>query len=126
MTKFNKLTKKTVFTIEEPFAHSVSVAGEFNGWNTQTHAMKQDKKGIWKIDVPIDPGTYQFRYFVDQSRWVNDPASGEIANEHGSANSVVVVAPIEKAAKKPAAKKTVKKPAVKKDAKKTTAKTKKK
>lgn len=125
MIKLNKLTKKTAFTVDQPHAQSVSLAGDFNQWNTQSHPMKTDKKGMWKIEIALEPGTYQFRYFVDQSWWMNDPVAGEIGNEHGSTNSVAVVEEIKKTGRKPAVKKTVK-ATVKKTAKKSPGRPKKK
>ncbi len=109
MIKFNKLTKKTVFTVERPDAKTICLAGEFNGWNTQSHPMAQDKKGVWKIDLALEPGTYQFRYFVDQSWWMNDAEAGQVANEHGSNNSLTVVEFLKRAPRTAAAKKTSRK-----------------
>jgi hypothetical protein len=34
--------------------------------------MKKDKKGFWKVSIPLSPGTYQYRFFVD-GVWENDP-----------------------------------------------------
>ncbi len=119
MIKFNKLTKKTFFVIDQPNAQSVSLAGDFNGWDTQKHPMKKDKKGLWKIDVALNPGAYQFRYFIDNSWWMNDPATGEIPNDQGSANSVVTVEAVVRATRKPAEKKKTAKTAKKMTVKKT-------
>ncbi len=40
---------KTVFRVWAPKAVSVSVVGEFNGWNEQTHPMSKIADGIWEI-----------------------------------------------------------------------------
>lgn len=119
MIKFNKLTKKTVFILDQPDAQSVHLAGDFNGWNTESHPMKKDKKGQWKLELALEPGTYQFRYVINRSWWMNDPMSGEVPNEHGTTNSVVTVEAI---TKKTTRQSTPRKPRTTKTAKKTTAK----
>jgi 1,4-alpha-glucan branching enzyme len=42
-----------VFTVYAPHARAVSVVGDFNHWDSQTHAMaKVDEFGIWRLFVP--------------------------------------------------------------------------
>ena len=43
-------SKKVNFSLLAPQAESVSIAGDFNNWNTISHPMKRDKEGIWKIE----------------------------------------------------------------------------
>ena len=53
--------------------------------------MKKDKKGIWKVSVPLEPGRYEYRFWVDGD-WADDPNAQErVENPFGSQNCVRTV-----------------------------------
>jgi 1,4-alpha-glucan branching enzyme len=84
-------TKKIQFEFLAPDAQKVYLAGDFNDWDTRTHLMKKDKKGIWKATLPLRPGRYEYRFLKDGS-WENDPAcAGCVPNDFGSKNCVKIV-----------------------------------
>lgn len=91
MYKVSPATQKTTFKTKLPDARSVALAGDFNGWSTQTHLMKKGKDGAWKIDFSLKAGEYQFRYFVDNHFWVNDDEAPRVANAFGTDNSVATI-----------------------------------
>jgi len=71
-----------------PHASSVTVAGDFNGWNPAGIALERDaREGWWSIEVPGAAPGQQFKFRVNNA-WRRDPYSLEIAN-HGSRNSVI-------------------------------------
>jgi 1,4-alpha-glucan branching enzyme len=81
-------SKKVNFSLLAPYAKNVSITGDFNNWNTISHPMKTDKKGIWKISFNLLPGTYQYRFFVD-GEWQIDPNCTEcVENPFGTLNCV--------------------------------------
>jgi len=82
--------KGTVFTLNSPKAKKVSVAGDFNNWDTKSCTAKKDAKGCWVVKADIKPGRYEYKFFVDGS-WMNDPLSASVFNIYGSLNSVVEV-----------------------------------
>lgn len=88
MYKVSPTTKKTTFKIKLPDATAVAIAGDFNAWSTQANPMKKGKDGVWKIDLALKAGEYQFRYFVDNHYWVNDDEAPLVTNAFGSENSV--------------------------------------
>ena len=63
-------------------AASVSVAGDFNGWNSQAHQMVRTGDD-WQITVPVQAGssasgtTWQYKFVIDGSSWLSDPANPE-------------------------------------------------
>jgi len=80
--------------IVAPNAKSVYVVGDFNNWNIHAHPMKKSKDGNYTVTLALDPGReYQFRYFVDETKWENDwNADKYVKSPYGdSDNSVVVV-----------------------------------
>ena len=84
-------TVKVSFTFFDPVATRVTLAGEFNAWSPETHALKRQGEGLWQATVSLKPGKYQYKFIVDGS-WVHDPKASEIrANEFGTLNSVVEV-----------------------------------
>jgi 1,4-alpha-glucan branching enzyme len=82
---------KTEFSLLAPQAKSVLIAGSFNQWNLSAHPLKQDKKGVWKISLPLGPGRYEYRFLVD-GQWQNDPnCSSFIENPFGTLNCLRIV-----------------------------------
>ena len=123
MIKTSSTTQKTTFQITLPDANSVTLVGDFNNWNSTANPMKKGKSGVWKADVALKSGEYQFRYLVNEYEWMNDEDVPVVANEFGSYNSVVSVQfPAKKSVAKKAA---VKKTPAKKSSKSSTTKTKK-
>ena len=89
--KKNKEIRKTEFSLLAPQAKSAFIAGDFNQWNLSSHPMKQSKKGIWKISLALNPGQYEYRFFVD-GQWQNDPeCSSLVENPFGTLNCVKIV-----------------------------------
>jgi hypothetical protein len=107
------MAKKVTFTLPaEVVADATSglLLGDFNNWDESKGAkLKKEKDGSYTATLSLEPGTYNYRYFLSDGRWVNDhnqsyaPAEGL-----GVENCVITVeAEEEKApvAKKAAAKK---------------------
>jgi 1,4-alpha-glucan branching enzyme len=92
VTDAKSLQRKIRFEFSAPEAKEISLAGNFNQWNTQANPMKKDKKGIWKATLSLEPGRYEYRLIVD-GNWENDPScSSSVANEFGGENCVRIVA----------------------------------
>jgi 1,4-alpha-glucan branching enzyme len=84
-------TTNVRFNLHLPEAHSVFLAGDFNNWDVHTLAMKKDSKGTWGVGVPLPPGRYEYRFWVD-GVWHGDPNASERAkNPFGSQNCVKIV-----------------------------------
>ena len=80
---------KVRFAIRAPGAHYVSLAGDFTKWSPRK-LQDPDSDGVWTITVNLRPGTYQYNFLVDGSRWVTDPtADGLRPDGFGGYNSVI-------------------------------------
>ncbi len=89
--KLNVKKTETEFTLLAPQAVSVFLAGDFNQWNTSSHPLRRGKDGKWKISLSLNPGQYQYRFWVD-GEWQNDPDSLEcVANPFGTSNCLKLV-----------------------------------
>ena len=66
---------------------SILLSGEFNGWTPKNTELKKEN-GIWKTDLNLDAGKYQYQIVVD-GKWMldkNNPDS--IDNGVGGFNSL--------------------------------------
>jgi 1,4-alpha-glucan branching enzyme len=43
----------------------VYINGTFNGWCGDCNPMIDAGGGIWKVTLPLDPGTIQYKFTVD-------------------------------------------------------------
>ena len=79
------------FVFVAPRARSVSLVGEFNGWDATATPMRSARDGVWTVSLLLVPGRHVYAFVVDGSSWLPDPEA-PIAPERwfGSRNSVVV------------------------------------
>lgn len=76
----------------QPDAQSVSVAGDFNGWNPSQTPLERSDGGMWTATISLKPGRYQYMFVIDGKRWIVDPlASEEATDGFGSRNAVLDV-----------------------------------
>jgi 1,4-alpha-glucan branching enzyme len=90
-TEGKVLTRKAQFEYLAPETREVYLVGNFNNWDASTHPMKKNRDGVWKTSLPLKPGRYEYRFFVD-GNWENDPScSFCVPNKFGSQNCVRIV-----------------------------------
>jgi peroxiredoxin len=54
----------------------VYLAGTFNDWKPTAHRMAgPDGSGRFHTKLVLDPGTYEYKYVLDGTRWRHDPAN---------------------------------------------------
>lgn len=76
----------------QPEARSVSVAGDFNGWNPGQTKMERSEGGMWTATIALKPGRYQYMFVVDGKQWIADPfAVDGTGDGFGSQNAVLDV-----------------------------------
>jgi hypothetical protein len=83
-------------------ATSGILVGEFNNWDFNNGiSLKRQKDGSMKASVELENGkTYEYRYFLNDGRWVNDDRADRYSHVSGYnvENCIVSVPAIEKAA----------------------------
>ena len=82
-----------LFVYHDDEARTVSLAGDFNGWNVTTDPLTRDASGLWicRFATP-GPGRYQYKFVVDNKRWTEDPGNGmRVSDGYGGLNSVLVI-----------------------------------
>lgn len=82
-----------IFVYHDDAAQSVALAGDFNGWNQAAHPLKKDGSGLWLVDITTpEPGRYQYKFIVDDKRWIEDPSNGmKVSDGYGGLNSLLVI-----------------------------------
>jgi 1,4-alpha-glucan branching enzyme len=81
-----------LFAFQAPTARQVSLAGDFNNWDTDAAPMHKGPDDIWRLSVPLRPGRYEYRFYAD-GEWRDDPAALQrVANALGTENCVRTVA----------------------------------
>jgi hypothetical protein len=76
-----------------PDAEKVTLAGDFNNWDTESIVMKKLKNGDFAVTLKLKAGrAYRFRYLINGERWENDwHADRYDPNPFGWHDSVVIV-----------------------------------
>lgn len=83
------------FVFRSTSAHSVSVVGDFNRWNSAVAPMMHSPGGdLWSVTIPITPGRHTYAFMVDDSVFTLDP-DARVARARdpdlGAEGSVVIV-----------------------------------
>jgi 1,4-alpha-glucan branching enzyme len=89
----SRATCRVTFNLpKEVGAKDVALCGDFNGWDTSAHPMKQRKDGRFSLTISLKPGIYRYRYLLDKERWENDWAADDyVPNTYGSEDSLVII-----------------------------------
>jgi len=84
---------KVVFLFHDDHAISVSLAGDFNGWNDNRTRLLRDGHGLWRVELDVPPpGRYHYKFIVNGERWIEDPGNGmRVPDNFGGLNSVLVI-----------------------------------
>ena len=83
--------KKATFKFMAPEAQSVLLAGDFNAWEPESHPLKRTSNGLWKANLSLSPGRYEYRFLVD-GQWHNDPeCKSHVSNPYGDDNCVITL-----------------------------------
>jgi serine protease AprX len=86
------IDERSEFSFHNDSVSSVSLAGDFNGWDHTRLPLAKAEPGIWRagIDAP-SPGVYRYKLVVD-GRWIEDPANlMKEPDGYGGFNSVIQI-----------------------------------
>jgi len=82
---------RLLFVFHDDSAESVSVAGDFNGWNQL--ALERNGSGLWSTEIAVrQSGRFEYKFIIDGQRWIEDPSNGmKVPDSYGGLNSVIVL-----------------------------------
>ncbi|HQU73197.1 MAG: alpha-glucosidase C-terminal domain-containing protein [Calditrichaeota bacterium] len=85
-TRFSFTPKKAV--------QKLTVFGAFNSWNRDLHPLTDpDGDGTYTLTLSLEPGRYEYKFFVDGEELVDPQNPVKIPNPFGSYNSLLTVPP---------------------------------
>ena len=80
------------FVFVAPAAASVSVVGDFNGWDPAATPLRaRGGTGVWEVDVPLTPGRHVYSFIVDGRQCHPDPLAPRAPESDVDAPSSVVL-----------------------------------
>ena len=84
--------RAVTFRFRCPGARAVTLVGDFNHWDGSAHPMSPDDRlETWTLTLSLEPGRYEYKFFVNNRDWWNDPTAPTVPNVWGSENSYVDV-----------------------------------
>jgi hypothetical protein len=83
---------KKVFSYYSPRAASVKLVGDFNNWaEDEAFPMQCDEEGIWSKEIPLTPGSYEYKFVVDDNWLLDQTNPNKVETSFGVHNSVIEV-----------------------------------
>ena len=84
---------RIVFSYHNDFATSVTLAGNFNDWNTVSTPFMKEDSGIWITSIASPgAGRYEYKFLVNGQQWVEDPNNGlKVPDNFGGLNSLFII-----------------------------------
>jgi len=86
--------RKVTFKVRASRAREVILVGDFNNWDVQSHPMKKDDEGFWRVTVRLAPGRYEYKLLIDGRWWEDMSDVKSTPNAFGTLNKVLVVSEI--------------------------------
>jgi 1,4-alpha-glucan branching enzyme len=83
--------KPVNFYCVAPQARTVSLVGEFNGWNPLAHPMYRQFDGTWTARVELHHGYHQYQFLVDGEPMLDPNACGIARNAKSEQVSLIAV-----------------------------------
>ena len=88
---YQKPLRAVNFICHATQAKSVSLVGDFNGWNPATNRMKQMPDRSWLLRVDLKHGHHRYAFLVDGVLTLDPHAQGVTRNDKGERVSLVPV-----------------------------------
>lgn len=84
---------KYLFTYKaSPSDKQINLFGQFNSWNRQNLPMTDENgDGVYEIEIPLDPGRYEYKFFVDGKELIDPENPIKVPNGLGDFNSVKII-----------------------------------
>ncbi len=71
---------------------SVHLSGSFNAWAEPGLPLTHEAGEVWKLSLDLAAGNYEYKFVLDGTTWVSDPANPNTANDtFGGVNSLLTV-----------------------------------
>ncbi len=85
------VTKPVNFLCLAPDAKTVSIVGDFNGWDPVVNPMKKHVDGSWQGQMTLSLGHHQYAFMIDGKLVLDPRANGTARNPQGEKVSLLSV-----------------------------------
>lgn len=79
------------FSYTAPPGESVTVAGNFNGWDPFMYTLQEKTPGRYSLTLPLPPGTYQYVFFHRGQRVLDPHNPNRVYTKDGKIASVALI-----------------------------------
>lgn len=84
--------KRVVLSLHAEHGADVFVAGTFNNWNPDQKQLSFSKeKGIYSCTLMLEPGTYEYKFRVNNAWTIDQNNPNFTRNDLGTLNNVLIV-----------------------------------
>jgi hypothetical protein len=79
------------FSFKGPPGETVTVAGNFNGWDPFMYELKEAPAGVYTLNLPLPPGRYQYVFFHRGQRYVDPYNPNRVYSKDGGIASEIII-----------------------------------
>jgi hypothetical protein len=79
------------FFFKGPPGETVTVAGNFNGWDPFMYELIESPAGVYSLTLPLPPGTWQYVFFHRGERFLDPYNFNRVYDREGKAASQIVI-----------------------------------
>lgn len=79
------------FIYTGPPGESITVAGDFNGWDPFMYTLSEKTPGHYSLTLPLPPGTYQYVFFHRGQRLLDPHNPNRVYTKDGKIASVALI-----------------------------------
>lgn len=69
----------------------ITVAGDFNGWDPFMYELKETRRGLYTLEIPLPPGTWHYIYYRNGEKIIDYSKAKREYTKNGSPVNVAVV-----------------------------------
>jgi diguanylate cyclase (GGDEF)-like protein len=92
IVSFDPGTRVTVTYRAGSDIDKVALVGNFNNWDKDVDLMTRQADGSFQFVMPLAPGTYHYKFVLNDTEWILDPANPHrISDGWGGENSILKV-----------------------------------
>ncbi len=78
----------------EASPEKLTLFGSFNSWNRDNLPLQDpDGDGVYEVEVALNPGRYEYKFFLDGREVIDPDNPDKVKNPFGSYNSLITVKP---------------------------------
>ena len=82
---------KVRFIYKGKSGQKVRLGGSFTNWDSWIYELTEVQPGLYILDLPLPPGTYQYAYYIGMNSYVDTSNPQRVWSADGKAASQITV-----------------------------------